>query len=659
MKSRTKSIGEITVVILLFALLFLSMKYYRSDRTVQFLWKKWSDQSQPSPVVHSNQWYSSLYTSFPTYPLYAQPLVYKISPSCFGISSPPITASSNAVVASYREDFCVELESPYDAPRLDRVDDWTVSLALASGKNELGKVTIGHGVPYAIFQTNSSEVVIKSKNALEIPSGRGGGENLGKTIASDTIEFHINGNRYALYLPKATTISITKTSLLFSKPKRFLVALLPDTKSAEIFDSIRNLEIVGTRVHHTIKDGRLVTDYTVETRGSTPFLALYPHQVQALTSPLQETGTYKTIRGDLKLFRTNKFTTSLNIPAMPVTFPSLADPPRDLTNAIRSDVATYINGVVPESHDYFFGTWLGRGVTLFQLAQAVGLQEVSDQVYQFVKPLLLERLQSFTIDTKQQSLISTRPEFGNEKLNDHHLHYGYFIRAASVFGAYDPVILPTISPQISEMVGDIATTQRTGATYPFLRTFDIYEGHSWADGYAQFHDGNNQESSSEAIHAWYAVFLWGKLTNNSELTSYAQYLFTTEVDSALEYWFNRNNIYQLPYQHAIASIVWGGKVDFATWFSPDVDKKYGIQLLPITPASLYLGTLSSWEKYEEDYQENGGKETEGWGNLFAMWKSFYKPGEVDGIASQIQTGEENHPRSLLLYLMAVQKNHPL
>jgi endoglucanase Acf2 len=35
-------------------------------------------------------------------------------------------------------------------------------------------------------------------------------------------------------------------------------------------------------------------------------------------------------------------------------------------------------------------------------------------------------------------------------------------------------------------------------------------------------------------------------------------------------------------------MVWGGKMDYGTWFSPSSYAKLGIQLLPMTPGSNYL-----------------------------------------------------------------------
>jgi len=66
-----------------------------------------------------------------------------------------------------------------------------------------------------------------------------------------------------------------------------------------------------------------------------------------------------------------------------------------------------------------------------------------------------------------------------------------------------------LGAMVELLIKDIANWDRNDTRFPFLRNFDPYEGHSWASGHAGFADGNNQESSSEAINAWQAIILWG------------------------------------------------------------------------------------------------------------------------------------------------------
>ena len=79
---------------------------------------------------------------------------------------------------------------------------------------------------------------------------------------------------------------------------------------------------------------------------------------------------------------------------------------------------------------------------------------------------------------------------------------------------------------------------RNDPLFPFLRNFDPYAGHSWASGHAKFGDGNNNESSSEAMNAWGGLILWGEATGDRTIRDLGIYLYTTEMYGINEYWFD-------------------------------------------------------------------------------------------------------------------------
>ena len=265
----------------------------------------------------------------------------------------------------------------------------------------------------------------------------------------------------------------------------------------------------------------------------------------------------------------------------------------------------------------------------------------------------------FAYDPAMTSVIAKYPEFGNERLNDHHFHYGYYIRTAAVLAQLDPAYVSQVQAPVNQMVADIANADRQSVKFPYLRTFDVYEGHSWADGFAKFADGNDEESSSEAIQAWYSLYLWSQVTHSTSLQSTALYLYTTEIQSVKEYWFGLNELYTAPYQHSIASVVWGGKVDFATWFSPDPNEVYGIQLLPFTPGSAYLGQLPNIAPYFADLQAHGGRINGIWGDLLIKWKSYYDPDQALAQKDSVPGISMYSPRSLFLYILYAHAQHPV
>ncbi len=138
------------------------------------------------------------------------------------------------------------------------------------------------------------------------------------------------------------------------------------------------------------------------------------------------------------------------------------------------------------------------------------------------------------------------------------------------------------------VVADIASPQAT-SNFPQYRNFDPYSGHSWASGTSPFADGNNQESSSEAVNAWNAVALWEQVRGRSTAYDQARWMMSLEENSAKNYWVNTDTSSFTGFDSPIVALNWGGKRDYATWFSPDPNAMLGIQLIPMGPYATYLG----------------------------------------------------------------------
>jgi len=125
--------------------------------------------------------------------------------------------------------------------------------------------------------------------------------------------------------------------------------------------------------------------------------------------------------------------------------------------------------------------------------------------------------------------------------------------------------------------------------FPFLRSFDVYAGHSWAAGHGAFGDGNNQESSSEAMNFASAAILWGEITNQPEIRDLGIYLHTTESAAIDQYWFDVDEeVFPPNYAYNALGIVWGNKGNHTTWFGLEPEFIHGINILPVHSGSFYL-----------------------------------------------------------------------
>lgn len=605
--------------------------------------------------IASNQWYSNIYKAFPTQPMFALPAAYELAPNGLSVSMPDVHKTPDTIFAPYVTDFTAGFAEPLQKPQLTAIGDWSIGVRMATTSGQSLSFTLAHGVPSTVLHASGGPLVLRFTQPVSVYNHNSSVIAPGAQARTTDVAFTTDGHWYLLALPSAQTVSVTQNSITIAQPGRVFLGMLDTRAHYDLFRGSAGAEVVGTQATPTIEQKTVSTTYAVATTGGTPLIALYPHQYDALSTKLPSLGTYSTIRGVLHLVRSNSFVTSIPKLTPSATFPAINNPPAELVSATQSDIQKFLQTPEPGSRDYYLGVWFGHADNLLLLAQMYGLHAQQAALLHDIEPKFAASLRDFQYNPALTSVIATQPEFGNEQLNDHHFHYGYYIRTAAVLARIDPSFLAQIRAGVEPLVHDIGTYDRTSTTFPFLRTFDVYEGHSWADGFANFADGNDQESSSEAIQAWYSLYLWGQVTHDTQLQNEATYLYSTEVQSTLYYWFGQNHLYSAPYNHAIASLVWGGKVDFATWFSPATNMKYGIQILPITPGSTYLGMLPSFAPYAADFQAHGGSVQSDWGDLWLVWESFYHPNQAYSQRNAVPASAFNISRSMFLYMLYAHK----
>src|SRR5262245_27216928 len=95
-------------------------------------------------------------------------------------------------------------------------------------------------------------------------------------------------------------------------------------------------------------------------------------------------------------------------------------------------------------------------------------------------------------------------------------------------------------------------------------------------------DGKDQESTSEAVNAYYAVYLLGLAIGNDEMRDFGRVLLATEMRSVRTYWHMSHNssVYPANFsKNAVVGILWSDKADYATWFG----RTRLISLVPLLP----------------------------------------------------------------------------
>ena len=636
----------------------------------------------------TNQWYSALIFSAKPEVLFAHPLTVQANTMGLEIALP-----SKSVVPTERRD--VEIHYPHTdpllvsptafaagQPKLAKTGDWSIDIAWGEGAS-LMTATVAHGSPYVHFVVSQGDLRLQ----LPAPSPR--------IEAADArvLALNVKGKTYALFGPTGVRWeAVSPTEWIGHLPagKGYAsAAALPDAKpdTLALFTGHAYAFLQDTRVDWKFDESRslLTNTYTATTRvmegeQATPLLGLYPHQWFNNASVADRLGpAYDTLRGKIKLLPATSFQTTKTYTSFVPYWPGVADGARsaELRELLKNDQRNARRMMLEiGTGPYWQGKGLQRITKLMDVVEQQGDLEGRDQLLKLLKARVEQWFAGDNAKTyfhydKAMGTVAGYPEeyFSVEQMNDHHFHYGYWIRAMAEIALRDPAWASKAQwgGMVDLLVADIATAKRGGADFPFVRNFDHYEGHSWASGIGLGPFGNNQESSSEAINAWAGLILWAQVNGDTALRDLGVYLYTTEIDAINHYWFDIHHLVFPPeYQNVETSMLFGGKYAHNTWWIDEPRQIKGINLLPITTASTYLGTDPAFVKRSvatlkpdtEIFAARGktAKPIDIWQDLFAKYLGL---ADADaGLASWDRWGsfELGDTRSHTLHwLMSLQK----
>lgn len=533
----------------------------------------------------TNRWFSSLVFDQPSYPVFAYPLAIRTTGEGFELSYPRIHTEPHVVSGAFTKDVGVHFAEADLQPRVESYDDLSVEVAFRRHDTAVAVMRLTQGSPVV-------PLLFEADNTLLL------GEDTKIEAAAGWYRLSANGRDYGVTVTDGVTVDLASNSLSGSRNDRVHFFVLPDDGDHTAVAQAANAAISGTAVSFESSADEVQTTFKLETdTGDPALLGLLPmHQ----GSESDSLGSYQTLRGTMQLYQVREHTFGTPVPQLDKQLPL-----ENLSPEERSTLAAHIerdtNDTQFSANDtYFGGKELYRAANLLLLARQLDLNEQAE----YLQDTLRSRLQrwldprgaegrtthSFYYDATLRGIIGQEPSFGSEDFNDHHFHYGYFIYAAAVLSRYDEEFVRQAEPAVEALIDNLAAREQS-ERFPRLRMFDQYAGHSWASGFAPFYDGNNQESSSEAVNAWYAMYLWAQVTGEDLLEEKARWLYAREVDFALTHYLMANpadHPEREGYEHEIVSIVWGGKLDYATFFSDAPEAMLAIQLIPMSPGSMYL-----------------------------------------------------------------------
>lgn len=279
----------------------------------------------------------------------------------------------------------------------------------------------------------------------------------------------------------------------------------------------------------------------------------------------------------------------------------------EIISALSRDVAALDVAAITTTSSYFYGKLIARAARLALIAEEVCFPDVIPAIRKFLKEATEPWLDGtfngngFLFDDKwggiitKQGATDTGADFGFGIYNDHHFHLGYFLYAIAVLAKIDPAWGRKYKPQAYSMLADFMNLgKQAKSTYPRLRCFDLYKLHSWASGLTEFADGRNQESTSEAVNAYYSVALMGLAYGDTHLVAIGSTLMALEIQAAQMWWQVKegDKLYEEEFtrENRVVGVLWTNKRDSGLWFaSPEWKEcRLGIQVLPLLPITEVL-----------------------------------------------------------------------
>jgi len=526
--------------------------------------------------------------------------------------------------------------------------DWTVSMNWKDSNHEL-KATSGIGMPFIYFEKDADDIV-----EIKVNSGSASISNEILIIENAT-----SGADFVFYAPFGSTWSQSGkiyTSILNGKDY-WSMAMLPQNTSnvTAVAQDLKKYAYVfpsnsSTSWSYDENNAKVTTTFSVDTdikegTNSNMLLGLLPHQWYNLSSnsPTPNTYVYSSVRGTLNMLDSNTFTVENTYKGILPTIPYLANysdgfSPSDLDAKI-SQIEN--DGLATWTDSYNEGQVMNRLIQTARIADQTGYIAARDKMIATVKERLEDWLTYesgevaflFYYNSTWSAMLGYPAGHGQDNnINDHHFHWGYFIHAAAFMEQFEPGWSAKWGDMINVLIRDAASIDRNDIQFPFLRNFSPYAGHSWANGFATFPQGNDQESTSESMQFASSLIHWGTITEDNSIRDLGIYIYTTEQTAVEEYWFDvyeRN--FQANQQYSLVSRVWGNSYDNGTFWTADIAAAYGIEMYPIHGGSFYLGHNQEYSKklWTEIASNTGVLSKENNDNLWhdTYWKylSFTNP----------------------------------
>ncbi|KAJ5374114.1 Glycoside hydrolase family 81 [Penicillium concentricum] len=327
-----------------------------------------------------------------------------------------------------------------------------------------------------------------------------------------------------------------------------------------------------------------------------------------------------------------------------------------IIQAAPAELQQNISGQTALNSMYYSGKALSKFATLVYTVNQLGNNvDIAADAFQKLKKsfdLFVQNKQEHPLayDAVWKGVVSTagyngdlNQDFGNTAYNDHHFHYGYFIQAAAIIGSLDPSWLAANKEWVNMLVRDAGNSAANDPHFPFSRSFDWYNGHSWAKGLFESFDGKDQESTSEDTMFAYAIKVWGQTIGDASMEARGNMMLGILGRSLHNYFLMEDDNANQPSNfvaNRVTGILFENKVDHTTYFGANLEYVQGIHMLPLMPHTPFTRrkefVRQEWQAmFAENASTPASKVDGGWkGVLYAnlalidpksSWEFFAQP----------------------------------
>ena len=614
----------------------------------------------------TNAWWQALALGNGDFVVNGFPYLLQTTDAGLFVAAPRIRETARVIATDFVVDWRFAANEPFRGREIAAYDVLSATLRFTSDTSSVEAPLI-RGMPYVSMRYAGLTPRLESPHPILRVNG-----SSAPTVTGERFEVDLGtGQTWAVYASAPITLAVGANTLAATAPFSgwVRVALVPTEENAAVLDASAGAVPTGGEVVlrgcGDAAEGEIDFAFTREGEGPLLMMALPHHGALLGDDEPRPALTQRVARGEM--FGVTGDTWTMRLPLDPGGFdaPRELAPDRldDVREALRRDQGLENVATGP----YVGGKQVAAMGRLALIADALGEREIAaairGRMSARVAPWLEGTMPRLRYDRTWGGVVAEGAErdpnvfFGQGYYNDHHFHYGYHVYAAAALARRDPEWLAANRDNVDVLVRDIANPSAADPFFPVHRSLDWYLGHSNAAGLVIFR--RNQESTSEAVNAWYALALWGRVTERPELNLLGRLMTAQEIVAAQTYWQIEEGspLYPEPFaSNRTVGILYDSSAEYTTFFGQNVEFIHAIQYLPFTPVTERLldpaWMPQAYPVVAEALTRDAPPLAEGWRGFLVMARAIFETDEAWDDARTLRGYDDGNSETNTLWWIA-------